>query len=90
LGNSREAQLGWIRWNIDLTQLREAQLGWIRWQLGAAPVSCPLQSIPTTMADQLTEEQIAEFKEAFSLFGKCPSASLIQRERFNIQIYISI
>lgn len=22
------------------------------------------------MADQLTEEQIAEFKEAFSLFGK--------------------
>ena len=24
----------------------------------------------TTMADQLTEEQIAEFKEAFSLFDK--------------------
>ena len=24
----------------------------------------------TTMADQLTEEQIAEFKEAFSLFGE--------------------
>lgn len=24
------------------------------------------------MADQLTEEQIAEFKEAFSLFGKLP------------------
>ena len=24
------------------------------------------------MADRLTEEQIAEFKEAFSLFGKIP------------------
>jgi hypothetical protein len=33
----------------------------------------------TTMADQLTEEQIAEFKEAFSLFGKCLSVSLIQK-----------
>jgi Ca2+-binding EF-hand superfamily protein len=34
-----------------------------------------------TMADQLTEEQIAEFKEAFSLFdkdgdGKCPVSSV--------------
>lgn len=25
--------------------------------------------LPDSMADQLTEEQIAEFKEAFSLFG---------------------
>ena len=37
------------------------------------------------MADQLTEEQIAEFKEAFSLFdkdgdGECrPSVSCVQR-----------
>ena len=35
----------------------------------------------TAMADQLTEEQIAEFKEAFSLFdkdgdGACPTAIL--------------
>jgi calmodulin len=28
------------------------------------------QSQQATMADQLTEEQIAEFKEAFSLFDK--------------------
>lgn len=32
----------------------------------------PLRSLPTTaiMADQLTDDQIAEFKEAFSLFDK--------------------
>ena len=29
-----------------------------------------LSSTTLTMADQLTEEQIAEFKEAFSLFDK--------------------
>lgn len=29
-----------------------------------------LQKLFATMADQLTEEQIAEFKEAFSLFDK--------------------
>ena len=29
-----------------------------------------IHELQTTMADQLTEEQIAEFKEAFSLFDK--------------------
>jgi hypothetical protein len=32
--------------------------------------SCLPKTTTTTMADQLTEEQIAEFKEAFSLFDK--------------------
>ena len=30
----------------------------------------PYTTLQKTMADQLTEEQIAEFKEAFSLFDK--------------------
>ena len=30
----------------------------------------PLKTNISNMADQLTEEQIAEFKEAFSLFDK--------------------
>jgi Ca2+-binding EF-hand superfamily protein len=34
------------------------------------PPSTTTQNKRNTMADQLTEEQIAEFKEAFSLFDK--------------------
>lgn len=33
----------------------------------------------TTMADQLTEEQIAEFKEAFSLFDKDGDGEFVSR-----------
>jgi calmodulin len=35
------------------------------------------------MADQLTEEQIAEFKEAFSLFDKDGDGELPKRFRIN-------
>jgi Ca2+-binding EF-hand superfamily protein len=35
--------------------------------VGVLTFVCPIRS---AMADQLTEEQIAEFKEAFSLFDK--------------------
>jgi calmodulin len=38
------------------------------------------------MADQLTEEQIAEFKEAFSLFGKYLGVSLF----FNFPVVFSL
>ena len=34
------------------------------------PLALPPTRTNNTMADQLTEEQIAEFKEAFSLFDK--------------------
>jgi len=35
---------------------------------------------PVTMADQLTEEQIAEFKEAFSLFDKDGDGTITTKE----------
>merc|ERR1712118_607662 len=35
---------------------------------------------PKTMADQLTEEQIAEFKEAFSLFDKDGDGTITTKE----------
>ena len=34
----------------------------------------------TTMADQLSEEQIAEFKEAFSLFDKDGDGTITTKE----------
>ena len=33
------------------------------------------------MADQLTEEQIAEFKEAFSLFDKVRPGCIVERNK---------
>jgi calmodulin len=35
---------------------------------------------PSTQADQLTEEQIAEFKEAFSLFDKDGDGTITTKE----------
>ena len=39
-----------------------------------------LARIDTAMADQLTEEQIAEFKEAFSLFDKDGDGTVTTKE----------
>uniref|UniRef100_A0A3P9BM97 Calmodulin n=2 Tax=Haplochromini TaxID=319058 RepID=A0A3P9BM97_9CICH len=40
----------------------------------------PLLELRTDMADQLTEEQIAEFKEAFSLFDKDGDGTITTKE----------
>jgi len=40
----------------------------------------PLSPKAVTMADQLTEEQVAEFKEAFSLFDKDGDGTITTRE----------
>ena len=40
----------------------------------------PTTQTQTTMADQLTEEQIAEFKEAFSLFDKDGDGTITTKE----------
>merc|ERR1712032_730783 len=40
----------------------------------------PLSHPPFKMADQLTEEQIAEFKEAFSLFDKDGDGTITTKE----------
>ena len=42
------------------------------------------------MADQLTEEQIAEFKEAFSLFDKDGDGELSNQGKMMIVTQISI
>lgn len=52
---------------------------WIRWELGVyfeawAIIANGFQ------ADQLTEEQIAEFKEAFSLFDKDGDGTITTKE----------
>lgn len=48
---------------------------------GAATLACSvLPSFARTMADQLTEEQIAEFKEAFSLFDKDGDGTITTKE----------
>ena len=44
------------------------------------PVSLPSHDTQATMADQLTEEQIAEFKEAFSLFDKDGDGTITTKE----------
>ena len=49
----------------------------------AVPVALPLQTsfyFTNTMAEQLTEEQIAEFKEAFSLFDKDGDSTITTKE----------
>jgi Ca2+-binding EF-hand superfamily protein len=42
------------------------------------------------MADQLTEEQIAEFKEAFSLFDKDGDGTITTKELGLIRIFFRI
>ena len=39
-----------------------------------------LKALTKTMSDQLTEEQIAEFKEAFSLFDKDGDGTITTKE----------
>ena len=41
---------------------------------------CVSRDPSQTMADQLTEEQIAEFKEAFSLFDKDGDGTITTKE----------
>ena len=51
--------------------------------VATAGLSLPLLPLPTTttiMADSLTEEQIAEFKEAFSLFDKDGDGTITTKE----------
>merc|ERR1712057_122264 len=45
-----------------------------------SPLVLPSSFFPKTMADQLTEEQIAEFKEAFSLFDKDGDGTITTKE----------
>lgn len=42
------------------------------------------------MADQLTEEQIAEFKEAFSLFDKDGDGTITTKELGSFSIFFAI
>ncbi len=44
---------------------------------------------PREMADQLTEEQIAEFKEAFSLFDKDGDGTITTKELGSIRMKFS-
>merc|ERR1711929_1039 len=45
-----------------------------------SPLVLPSSFFPRTMAEQLTEEQIAEFKEAFSLFDKDGDGTITTKE----------
>merc|ERR1719231_1781891 len=49
-----------------------------QWGSRRRPALLPFQT--HTMADQLTEEQIAEFKEAFSLFDKDGDGTITTKE----------
>ncbi|KAJ3191747.1 hypothetical protein HK101_007440 [Irineochytrium annulatum] len=55
---------------------RSGDRGW--WMTGGADVLAPGR--PGSRADQLTEEQIAEFKEAFSLFDKDGDGTITTKE----------
>ncbi|XP_035466698.2 calmodulin-1 [Scophthalmus maximus] len=48
--------------------------------LSPVALADPTFRTPTDMADQLTEEQIAEFKEAFSLFDKDGDGTITTKE----------
>ena len=52
----------------------------LRGRSSGASLSFAHHVLRSTMADQLTEEQIAEFKEAFSLFDKDGDGTITTKE----------
>lgn len=52
----------------------------LRGRSSGASLSFAHYVLRSTMADQLTEEQIAEFKEAFSLFDKDGDGTITTKE----------
>jgi hypothetical protein len=56
----------------------------------AAPIPFSSPPPPASMADQLTDDQIAEFKEAFSLFDKDGDGNIRSPSSFQLSLSLSV